>query len=159
MKIKRAILFRVGAIALLVVIAALMMLVGRGHTVYFDNKSIEYDGRSYDTPYKVVINVDGEQVAKLYDKERGMTTCIGQNLKMTLEITQEKGGDEVTTDYNLKLPYNIDGIVINLPAFLAGLPEEAYISVFVPAVTEQPAEETPMVDEFAILEGETEPAA
>lgn len=29
------------------------------------HKKLEYNGKSYDTPYKVVVFVDGEQVAKL----------------------------------------------------------------------------------------------
>ena len=41
MKNRRAIIFRVGAILLLLIIAASMMVIGRGHTVYIDNKTIE----------------------------------------------------------------------------------------------------------------------
>ena len=77
MKTKRTILFRLGAVLLLLIIAGIMMVIGRGHTVYIDNKSIDYNGQTYTTPYKVVVYVDGEQVAKLRDKERGMATCIG----------------------------------------------------------------------------------
>ena len=98
MRAKRTILFRIGAILLLLIIAGIMMVIGRGHTVYIDNKSIDYNGQTYTTPYKVVVYVDGEQVAKLRDKERGMATCIGQTFKMTLEITQEKGGSEEMVD-------------------------------------------------------------
>ena len=36
----------------------------------------------------------------------------------------------------------MDGPVINLPAYLAGLPEEAYLSEFVPVASEEPEEET-----------------
>ena len=43
---KRSLLFRIGAIAVLVLIAACMMVVGRGHTVYFDNKAIEDQGKT-----------------------------------------------------------------------------------------------------------------
>lgn len=158
MKSGKVILFRAGAVILLLAVAALMMVVGRGHTVYFDNKLLDYDGKTYDSPYKIVVLVNGEQAAKLYDKERGMATWIGQSFKMTLEVTQEKGGEEVTNTYALKLPYNMDGIVINLPGYLAGLPEEAYLTEFVSAVPETPEEEVPIVDEFAIPEMETEPA-
>ena len=38
---KRRWLFRIGMILLLVAVAACMMIIGRGHTVYFDNKTIE----------------------------------------------------------------------------------------------------------------------
>ena len=39
------------------------------------------------------------------------------------------------------LPYNMDGVVINLSAYLQDLPEEAYLSEFVPVVTETGDEE------------------
>ena len=98
---KRTLFFRLGAIAILLAIAAVMMVIGRGHTVYFDNKKLEVNGETYDTPYKVCVYVGDERVAKLYDKERGMATWIGQNFEMTLEITQEKGGDETTETYQI----------------------------------------------------------
>ena len=153
MKKKRTILFRVGAVLLLLIIAGFMMLIGRGHTVYIDNLSFASNGEIYTTPYKVVVFVDGEQVAKLRDKERGMATCIGQKFNMTLEITQEKGGTEETVNVTLDLPYHMDGIAVNLPAYLAGLPEEAYLSEFQIAeeVPEESSEEAPVddaIDEF-----------
>ena len=152
MKNKRMILFRLGAVALLIAIAASMMVIGRGHTVYLDNKTLDYNGQTYSTPYKIVIFVDGEQVAKLYDREGGMATCIGQKFDMTLEITQEKGGNEETTTVTVALPYGMDGVAINLPAYLAGLPEDAYLTEFVAtSAEEEPTDEAP-VDEFA-LEG------
>lgn len=155
MKTKRTILFRLGAILILLIIAGIMMVIGRGHTVYIDNKTLEYNGQTYETPYKIVAFADGEQFAKLYAKERGMTTCIGQTIHMTLEITQEKGGSEETMDISLTLPYNMDGIAINLPAYLAGLPEEAYLSEFQPAPdpVESEAESDELAtDEFALGE-------
>ena len=155
---KRMLFFRIGAVLLLVAIGAVMMVIGRGHTVYFDNKKLEYDGQTYDTPYKVCVYVNDERVAKLYDKERGMVTWIGQDFEMTLEITQEKGGDETTETYQLKLPYNMDGVVINLPGFLAGLGEDAYITEFVPVATETDTsaeDEALPGDEFGIdLDGD-----
>ena len=155
---KRTLFFRIGAIVILLAIAAVMMVIGRGHTVYFDNKKLEYNGETYDTPYKVCVYVNDERVAKLYDKERGMATWIGQNFEMTLEITQEKGGDETTETYQITLPYNMDGIVINLPGFLAGLDQDAYITEFVPVATEETdttGEEELPGDEFGIdIEGD-----
>ena len=150
----RLLLFRLGTLAILVAIAAVMMVVGRGHTVYLDNKKLEYQGQEYKTPYKVVVLVKGEQVAKLYDRERGSATNVGQNFEMTLEITQEKGGDETAATYQIKLPYNMDGVIINLPGYLAGLPEEAYLTEFVSTAPEEPEaeEEIPESDEFEMGE-------
>ena len=112
----RRLLFRLGTVLILIGICVVMMIIGRGHTVYFDNKKLDHEGITYDCPYKVKVLVKGEQVANLKAKERGMATTIGQDFEMTLKITQEKGGDEVEETYSLKLPYNLDGIVVNLPS-------------------------------------------
>lgn len=162
MKSKRKIVFSLLLVLVLAGIAAAMMVIGRGHTVYFDNKTVEdYNGQEYKSFEKVVVTVKGENVAKLAKRERGMATWIGQNFKMTLEITEKKGDEPRTQEVSIKLPYSVDGIVVNLPAYLAGLPEEAWYSEFVPAVTEAPAEEeTPGEgDDFGLggdmgLEGE-----
>ena len=141
MKSKKVLLFRLLFVLILVAVAAVMLVIGRGHTVYFDNVELDYQGTTYETPYKLVIYTGGEEVAKLYDGERGMATCIGQSLDLTLEITQEKGGEEELVSVTLPLPYNMDGVVINLSAYLQDLPEEAYLSEFVPVVTETGDEE------------------
>ena len=141
MKSKKVLLFRLLFVLILVAVAAVMLVIGRGHTVYFDNVELDYQGTTYETPYKLVIYTGGEEVAKLYDGERGMATCIGQSLDLTLEITQEKGGGEELVSVTVPLPYNMDGVVINLSAYLQDLPEEAYLSEFVPVVTETGDEE------------------
>ena len=133
---KRRLLFRILAVAVLILIAALMMLVGRGHNVYLDNKTLEYNGSTYEAPYKVTVTVNGEQAAKLYDKERGSATNIGQNFEMTLEVMREKGGSEVVSTHRFKLPYSMDGVVVNIPGVLAGLPEEPVDEESVPGIDE-----------------------
>ena len=154
----RRILFSILLALVLVAVAAVMMVIGRGHTVYFDNKTLEdYQGQSYKAFEKVAVTIKGEQVAKLAKRDRGMSIWIGQNFKMVLEVTKEKGGETEIFEVGLKLPYSVDGVVINLPALLAGLPEEAWFSEFVPAVTEESADEgvPGEGDEFGLgLEGE-----
>ena len=147
-------IFRIAAVVLLVAIAGAMMVIGRGHTIYVDNRSVEYNGQTYETPYKVTVYVKNEQIAKLYDSERGMSTWIGQNFKMTLEVMEEKGGDEVLQTIQLNLPYNMDGIIVNIPAVLAGLPEEAWLTEFIPTPTkEEDEEEVPGEgDEFGMTD-------
>lgn len=153
----KTLLIRIAALAVCAALAAAMMVIGRGHTLYFDNKTIEdYQGQEYKAFERVVVTVKGEEVAKLSKRERGMATWIGQSFKMTLEITEKKGDEPRTEEVSIQLPYGVDGIVINLPAYLAGLPEEAWFSEFVPMVEEEPAEEEPLPgegDEFG-LEGD-----
>jgi len=151
---KRRLLFRIGAVAILIAIAACMMVIGRGHTVYVDNKTLEYNGETYKTPYRVNVYIGEERIAKLSARERGMTTNIGQNFKMTLGVIKEKGNDEEMVDVALKLPYNMDGIIINIPGYLAGLPQDAWLSEFIstPTEAEMQDEEIP-TDEEDILAG------
>ena len=150
----RSLLFRLGTVLVLIGICAWMMIVGRGHTVYFDNKKLEYEGETYEPPYKITVFVKDEQVANLNKKDRGMATTIGQNFRMTLRVMQEKKGEETEETYDIKLPYDLDGIVINLPGYLAGLPEDAWMSEFVSLATtvEEETEEVPGTDEFTMDE-------
>ena len=146
----RNLLFRIGAVLLLVLIAGLMFVVGRGHTVYLDNKTLEYEGESYPALYRIDVVKNGERLARLGKRERGMATNIGQNFKITLVITREKKGEEEEQEIELKLPYSMDGIVLNLPGYLSGLPEEAYLTEFVSSAEAEPApeEEEISTDEF-----------
>ena len=149
---KRSLIFKIGTLAVILGIAACMFVIGRGHTVYFDNKDIEYEGQALEAPYRAAVFVNGERVARLSPKDRGMATCIGQTFKMTVEITPEKGADAKSYDFTLKLPYSWDGIVLNLPALVEGWPEEAYQSEFFSLATEVSVgeDEEIVTDEFTM---------
>ena len=146
----RRLIFQLAAVVVLIVIAYAMTIVGRGHTVYIDNKKLEYNGTTYDTPYKVEVYVGGERIAKLYDKERGASTCIGANFSMDLVVTQEKGGSEESYTYSIKLPYDKDGLIINIPGLMAGLGEDAYMTEFISTAPEETVDEEVVTDEFGI---------
>lgn len=160
---KRTFIIRIVVVVLLVALAYAMTIIGRGHTVYLDAKKIEYNGTEYKPAYKTEVYVNGERIAKLYDKERGMSTCVGSKFTMTLKITDVKGGDEREETYTVSLPQSMDGVIINLPAYLAGLPEDVYMSEFIPAPdTEEAADETVAEgDEFGLegMDMAEEPAA
>lgn len=153
---KKALLIRLAAVALCVALGAVMMVVGRGHTIYLDNKTIEdYQGQEYKSFERVNITVPGEdEVIKLKKRERDMATCMGQSFHMTVEIIEKKGDEPRVEEIDLKLPYNMDGIIVNLPALLAGLPEEAWMTEFIPApAPEDSSEEEPSIgDEFGMGE-------
>ena len=156
MKNKRRFFFRLGAIVLLVAIAACMMVIGRGHTVYIDNKSLEYEGETYAPYYRATVYVNGERVSKLQPKERASATNIGQSFSMTLELIKDKGGETKTVDIALKLPYSMDGIIVNIPGYMAGLPQDAWMSEFVstPTAAEMQDEEIPTEEEDVLAGAE-----
>ena len=149
---KRSLIAKIGTVIVILGIAACMFVIGRGHTVYFDAKTIEYNGETLEPGYRTAVFVNGERVARLSAGDRGMATWIGQNFKCTVEVTPEKGAEAVPHEISVKLPYNMDGIVLNLPALLAGLPEDVYLSEFVSLAVESSsaAEEEIVTDEFSL---------
>ena len=128
---KRKLLFRVGAILIILVIAACMFVIGRGHTVYFDNKETSYNGQTIEPFYKVTVTVGDQKPAKLSKGDRGMADIMGQKLTMTLEITAAEGDQPHAHKVSMSVPYNMDGIMINVPALMQGLPQDAYMSEFI----------------------------
>ena len=136
---RRTILYRAGAAAFLLALAAVMLVIGRGHMVYLDNKTMEYGGETYSAPYRIDVYVDGERAARLGARERGESVCVGQTFRVTLEVTEEKKGEPYTRELSVKIPYGLDGVILNLPGLLADLPVEACLTEFIPApVTEEP---------------------
>ena len=141
----RSWIIRAAFLLVLVLIAVVMLRIGRGHTVYFDNRALDYQGTTTAAPYKITVTVNGEQISKLYEKERCSVTNIGDKLELTLEVMQQKGGSETTTTYTLKLPHNLDGVIINLPGYIA------YLEEFIPAPsTDLDDEEAPVTDDMGL---------
>ena len=151
----KTLLIRLAAVAVCAVIGAVMMVIGRGHTIYLDNKTLEdYQGQEYKAFERVSYTAkEADKETRLGKRERGMVTCMGQQFRITLEITEKKGDEPRTQEISIPLPYGVDGIVINLPAYLAGLPEDAWFSEFVPQVEEEPDEGDLPGGEFG-LEGD-----
>ena len=142
---KKSLIYRAAAVAVILLIAVAMFIIGRGHTIYFDNKSFENDGKTIDTPYKIEVLVNGEKVASLKDGERGMVDTMGQDFKMQLVITEEKGGSSSKVQVKLPSPYNMDAVIINLPAMLEGLDQKAYMTEFIPTPASEDTDDEEVV--------------
>ena len=147
---KRKWIFRVCAILTIFIIAGVMALIGRGHTVYIDNKTLEYNGETYSALNRVEVWVGGERLSKLAKRERTSSTVIGQSFEMKLINTVNKGDEPTEEIVRLSLPYGWDGIVVNVPGYLAGLPQEAWMTQFVsePEPVTEEEEETVSEDEI-----------
>ncbi len=152
MKSKRSILFRLIAIAALAVLTVVLFIVGRGHTVYLDNKTIESGGQTYNAYYKVEVFVNDESVAKLSAEDRGMAATMGQNFSMILHITPEKDAKKYGKIASIKIPYSKDSVIVNIPALLEGASEDVYMEEFIPTAETgaDDDEEVVVTDEFAM---------
>ena len=131
----RRMLYRCLLTIVLVAMCFLMIYIGRGHTLYFDNKEMDVSGNLIEAPYRVKIYIKGKEVANLNAGDRGMGIWIGPKAHLDFEITDVKGGDKRNISYNVPLPREYDGVVINLIGLMNNAPYDAYISEFVPLAT------------------------
>ncbi len=151
---KRKWIIRGCALLVILVIAALMFLVGRGHTVYIDNKTLEFNGQTFNALQRVEVWVGGERLSKLGKRERTMSTVIGSNFEMKLINTVNKGDEPTEEIVKISLPYGWDGIVVNVPGYLAGLPQEAWMTQFISEPEPVTAEDEPELSEDEIPMGD-----
>ena len=149
---KKIWIYRGLALIVVIGIAAAMFVIGRGHTIYFDNKSAEVGGTTIDATYSIEVYVKGEKAAKLKSGERGMADTMGQTFDMQLVVTKEKGGTSSRVNVSLPIPYNMDGVILNLPVMLAGKGPEDYLTEFIPTPSaEEEADEEVVTDETGDL--------
>jgi len=151
---KRKWIIRGCSLLVILAIAALMFLVGRGHTVYIDNKTLEFNGQTADALQRVEVWVGGERLSKLAKRERTMSTVIGQNFEMKLINTVNKGDEPTEEIVKISLPYGWDGIVVNVPGYLAGLPQEAWMTEFIAEPEPVTAEDEEITTEDEIPMGD-----
>ena len=147
-------IFRGAALLVVLAVAACMFLIGRGHTVYIDNKTLEYNGESYGALQRVEVYVGGERLSRLAKRERTMSTVIGQSFEMRLVNTVNKGDEPTEEIVKLSLPYSWDGIVVNVPAYLAGLPQDVWMTEFIAAPEPETEEEEDLPSEDEITMGD-----
>ena len=152
MKSRKTIFIRLAALAVVIAVAAVMFVIGRGHTVYFDNKSLTAeDGTVYEPPYQIEVFVNDQSVGKLKSGERGMTSVMGQKLSFTVHVQMKKDSKKAAGSATVDIPYDLDGIILNLPAMLNGADEDVYMEEFIPAPPAEDADEEVIVtDEFAM---------
>lgn len=150
MKNTRRILFVAAFIAIIVGISVLCLIIGRGHSVYFDNKSLE--ATAYESYSSVELYYQGEKVTSLGKAERAGINLTGQTCKVQFVVKKTKASTPETIDATIKLPYDMDGIVINIPAYVEGGKPEEYLSEFVSLATVigTEDEEAPSTDEFGL---------
>lgn len=153
MKNKKRVLFTSLFIALLVGICVLCLIFGRGHTVYLDNKATEDGKYNYYDTIKA-FDKDGEKIASIGPRERTSMQVIGQTCVVNVEFRRTNNSPKEELNLKFKLPYNMDGIIVNLPALIEGASEDEYLSEFVSTVVIGGGEEDIQTDEYAITSEE-----
>ena len=146
---KRTLVIRICCVAAIIALAAAMMIIGRGHTIIITNEKFEHEGKMIEPVYKITAyGPDGEKFANINKPKgnlpaRGSTTCMGQSFSFTVDIEAEKGGEVKRQVITLDIPYSLDGVIVNIPAYMAGLSQDVYMQEYIiappPEEDEEPA--------------------
>ena len=146
-------LIRAGVVLFFILIAVIMLIIGRGHTLYFDNKSFESpDGQTYGSFYRVSLTGSDRKVQKLIPGDRVSCKYMGQRVGFTITVTKSNGDQSTDYKYTLNIPYSWDGAVVNLPALVAGAEPEVYLSEFIVQKVESYSgeDEEVVLDDFSV---------
>jgi len=156
MKVSKAFWYRLGSLALILIIAVLMFIVGRGHTLYVDNKTFETPAGTFEALYRtdVYVSESSDEMQQLSARERSAFKFMGQTATLNIEYRTVRNGEKKQAVYKLRVPYGLDGIVINVPALLAGQGPDIYMYEFVSVSDVAPAadSETVVTDEFSVTD-------
>ncbi len=146
---------RLAVIVVVILLAVFLYCYGKQHTVYVDNRTIEIDGVSYRALDWAEVTVDGAKKQEYSPRTRREETVMRQ--KHTIHVLYEdEDFNQFEVEGEFSIPLNETQVVLSLPAFIAGLPEEDFITEFVPmsqqlglsGSSSQPAAEEAVPSEF-----------
>lgn len=122
---------RLGVIVVVILLAVFLYHYGKQHTVYVDNRTIEIDGQSYKALDWAEVSVDGHDSKEYSPRTRREETV--QRQKHTIHVIwEDEDFNQFEMEAEFRVPLNETQVVLSLPALVAGLSEEEYITEFIP---------------------------
>lgn len=110
----KKLLLRTFLIILIIVISIFLYIFGQSHSVFIDNKKIEYNDKIYEA-YDLIIVEYNDEVQEIKSKKRKVFYIKGPSA--TLKVKYNIEGVENEIIKKIKIPLNKD-IIINLPLFI-----------------------------------------
>ena len=122
---------RLGVIVVVILLAVFLYCFGKQHTVYIDNRTMEIDGVSYRALDWAEVSIDGMDAAEYSPRTRREATVMRQ--KHTIHVIYEdEDFNQFEVEGEFSIPLNETRVVLSLPAFVAGLGEDKFITEFIP---------------------------
>lgn len=112
---KQTVIARSIIIVLYLLLAVVMFVTGRTHTVLIDNKGAE-DG-SFKAIKEMEISVNGQKPVEFFRNDRDKFTVQGQTLQVAVDYLD---GSEIET-YKLHIPLAEDAVIVSIPKLVEGI--------------------------------------
>jgi hypothetical protein len=136
----RSLIQRTGLVLGLIVLAACLFYIGKGHTLLLDTNMITIGDKEFRSYASAAISVDGKRLnSSMGRAERAMVTVSGP--KHTIMIADDADTDKTDkkVEKSFTIPTFMDRVIVSIPAILGNAPEEYWITLFTP----QPVEHAP----------------
>ncbi len=114
-------------------LAALVFVLGRGHTILLDNK--DAGGGAIRAINGLVISVNGGEEIELYPGDRDKAVVVGQRHRVAVETM-----DGRKVERTIRLPIGKDMLLLSIPMLVAG--KEPILTPFKPLDAAPPPEES-----------------
>ncbi|MDR3331930.1 MAG: hypothetical protein LBT08_04815 [Synergistaceae bacterium] len=106
--------YRIVALITVVLGTALLMFIGKQHTVFIDNKAYEMDGERLE-PFETVMVRDPDQGEfEIYEDDFDSVTPVGPFYNIAVEIPGGGGNEDVAVNKRIFLGFS-DTVRINVP--------------------------------------------
>ena len=122
---------RLAVIVLVLLLAVFLYHYGKQHTVYIDNRTIEIDGQSYKALDWAEVSVDGGDSQEYSPRTRREATVLRQKHSIHV-VYEDEDFNQFEVEGEFSIPLNETRVVLSLPAFVAGLGEDKFITEFIP---------------------------
>lgn len=121
---KRSLVVRSVIIVAYILLAIIMFVSGRSHTVLIDNHAAE-DG-SYKAIKGMTVSVNNSKPSEFMKGDRDKFVIKGQTLKVKVQSFDGK----IDTVYTFKIPLKTDSVLISIPKLAAGMDESQAMEEF-----------------------------
>ena len=121
---KRSLVMRSVIIVVYILLAVIMFVTGRSHTVLIDNHGAE-DG-SYKAIKSMTVTVNNNKPSEFMKGDRDKFVIKGQKLKVKVQSFDGK----IDTVYTFKIPLKTDSVLISIPKLAAGMNETQAMEEF-----------------------------
>lgn len=116
-------MYQIGLVVVLILIAALLFRIGKGHTLLIDNNAMTINGKAYAAVEAVRVTVDGQpKPITVKSGERDQTIVKGASHSVKAELLDANGTVTATVEKKFKLATLADAFILSTPAILADDP-------------------------------------
>ena len=133
----RSLIQRTGVVLGLIVLAAYLFYIGKGHMLLLDTNAVTIDDKELRSHASATVSVDGKKLnSSMGRAERAMVTVRGPKHKIVII-------DDADTDKKVEktftIPTFMDRVIVSIPAILGNAPSERWVAQFIPP----PPQDTP----------------